>query len=181
MKKLFLIGQKDLKLAFRDRAALILMLLAPFLLTLGLGIVTGRFNSGSSNGISHIPLVLVNQDGKQLGNALVDVFQSKDLNGLVDPSLYNDTASAYKQVDDNKAVAVVLIPAGFTESVISSQGQTSSTVKVQIELYVNPTTPTSVGVVKTILEKKGFAAKGSYVVRLAADRSFAAVSDWIVP
>ena len=37
MRKLFLIGLKDVKLAFRDRAALILMLLAPFLLTLGLG------------------------------------------------------------------------------------------------------------------------------------------------
>ena len=45
MRKLFLIGLKDLKLAFRDRAALILMLLAPFLLTLGLGFVTGRFSA----------------------------------------------------------------------------------------------------------------------------------------
>ncbi len=87
MKKLFLIGLKDVKLAFRDRAALILMLLAPFLLTLGLGVVTGRFSGGSSNGISHIPVVLVNQDGKQLGNALVEVFQSKDLNELIDPTV----------------------------------------------------------------------------------------------
>ena len=30
MKKLFLIGFKDLKLVFRDKAALIFMLLAPF-------------------------------------------------------------------------------------------------------------------------------------------------------
>jgi len=85
MKKLFLIGLKDVRLAFRDRAALILMLLAPFLLTLGLGVVTGRFSGSSSSGISHIPVILVNQDGKQLGNALVTTFQSKDLNGLVDP------------------------------------------------------------------------------------------------
>jgi len=47
MKKLFLIGLKDLKLTFRDRAALVFMLLAPFLLTIGMGFVTGRF-SGSS-------------------------------------------------------------------------------------------------------------------------------------
>ena len=33
MHKLFLIGIKDLKLMFRDRAALTFMLLAPFLLT----------------------------------------------------------------------------------------------------------------------------------------------------
>src|SRR5512136_2127616 len=118
MRKLFLIGLKDVRLAFRDKAALVLMLLAPFLLTLGLGLVTGRFSGGSSSGISHIPVVLVNQDGKQLGNALVDAFQSKDLDELVDPSLSNDTTSAFSQVDENKTVAAIVIPAGFTESVI---------------------------------------------------------------
>ncbi len=153
MKKLFLIGFKDLKIAFRDKAALILMLLAPFLLTLGLGVVTGRFSGGSSSGISHIPVVLVNQDGKQLGNALVDAFQSKDLDELVDPSLSNDTTSAFSLVDENKAVAAIVIPAGFTESVIPPQGQTSPGAAVQLELYTNPTTPTSVGVIKTILDE----------------------------
>ena len=153
MKKLFLIGWKDVTLAFRDKAALILMLLAPFLLTLGLGFVTGRFSGGSSNGISHIPVVLVNQDGKQLGNALVELFQSKDLDELVDPTVSIDTAAAYKLVDDNQAVAVIIVPASFTESIIPPQGQTTASKIVQIELYTNPTTPTSVGIVKTILDQ----------------------------
>ena len=165
MRKFFLIGLKDVRLAFRDRAALILMLLAPFLLTLGLGLVTGRFSGSPSSGISHIPVILVNQDGKQLGNALVQVFQSKDLNGLVDPTISIDPSAAYKQVDANNAVAVILIPAGFTDSVIPSsgtfpstgtfppQGQTIPSATVQIELYSNPVAPTSVGVVKTILDQ----------------------------
>ncbi len=76
MCKLLLIGIKDLKLIFRDRAALIFMLLAPFLLTIGMGFVTGRF-SGSSSGLSDIPVVIVNLDKEQLGNALVDVFSSR--------------------------------------------------------------------------------------------------------
>jgi ABC-2 type transport system permease protein len=153
MKKLFLIGLKDVKLAFRDRAALILMLLAPFLLTLGLGFVTGRFSGGSSNGISHIPVVLVNQDGKQLGTALVDLFQSRDLSELVAPTLSNDPSAARKLVDENQAVALVVIPAGFTDSLIPAAGQSLDTKDVQIELYTNPTTPTSVGVIKTILDQ----------------------------
>jgi ABC-2 type transport system permease protein len=159
MRKLFLIGLKDVKLAFRDKAALILMLLAPFLLTLGLGVVTGRFSGGSSNGISHIPVVLINLDGKQLGNALVAVFQSKDLNGLVDPTVSTDPAAAYKQVDGNQAVAAIVIPSGFTDSIIPvsgtfpSQGQTGPAKAIPIELYSNPTAPTSVGVVKTILDQ----------------------------
>jgi ABC-2 type transport system permease protein len=153
MNKLLLIGLKDLRLAFRDRAALILMLLAPFLLTLGMGVVTGRFSGSTSNAVSHIPLALVNQDGKQLGNALVELFQSKDLDELIDPTVYTDTAAANKQVDDNQAVAVIIIPAGFTDSIIPPQGQTAAGKLVQIGLYSNPTTPTSVGVVKTILDQ----------------------------
>ncbi len=150
MKKIFLIGLKDLKLAFRDRAALILMLVAPFALTLGLGFVTGRFSGGSSNGISHIPVVLVDQDGKQLGNALVELFQSKDLDELIDPAVSNDPAAAYKLVDENKSAAAIVIPAGFTDSIITTSGQTPA---VQIGLYANPTTPTSAGVVKTVLDE----------------------------
>ena len=43
MKKLFIIALKDMKLIFRDPAALILMLLSPFLISLGMGLITGRF------------------------------------------------------------------------------------------------------------------------------------------
>jgi ABC-2 type transport system permease protein len=153
MKKILLIGFKDLKIAFRDRGALILMLLAPFLLTLGLGMVTGRFSGGSSTGINHIQVILINQDGKQLGDSLVELFQSKDLDELIDSAVSEDATSAYQQVDDNQAVAVILIPAGFTDSIIPSQGQTKQASPVQIELYENPTTPTSVGVIKTVLDE----------------------------
>jgi ABC-2 type transport system permease protein len=153
MKKILIIGFKDLKLAFRDRGALILMLLAPFILTLGLGAVSGRFSGGSSNGISHIPVILVNQDNKLLGDALVNVFQSKDLDELIDPTISTDPLDAYKQVDDNQVVASIVVPAGFTDSIIPQQGQTNPSAPVQIELYANPTTPTSVGVVKTILDE----------------------------
>jgi ABC-2 type transport system permease protein len=152
MRKLFLIGLKDVRLAFRDKAALVLMLLAPFLLTLGLGAVTGRFSGASSSGISHIPVALVNQDGKQLGTALVELFQSKDLGDLVNPTITEDLSAARKLVDDNQAVAVILIPEGFTDSIIPPQGQTAPGKTVQIELYTNPTAPTSVGVIKTILD-----------------------------
>jgi ABC-2 type transport system permease protein len=153
MRKLLIIGLKDLKLTYRDRAALILMLLAPFLLTLGMGIVTGRFSGSTTNGVGHIPLILINQDGKQLGNALVEIFQSKDLNELIAPIVYNDKAAAYKLVDDNQAVAVIIIPAGFTDSILAPQDQAPASKVVQIELYSNPTTPSSVGVVKTILDQ----------------------------
>jgi ABC-2 type transport system permease protein len=152
MWKIILIGLKDVRLAIRDRAALILMLLAPFLLTLGLGAVTGRFSGGSTMGISHIAVILINQDGKQLGNALVELFQSQDLDELIDATVSEDATAAYRQVDDDQAVAAILVPAGFTESIIPPPGQAEPGSPVQIELYDNPTMPTSVGVVKSILD-----------------------------
>jgi ABC-2 type transport system permease protein len=152
MRKILLIGWKDLTLAFRDRAALLLMLAAPFLLIIGLGFVTGRFSGGNSTGVSDIPVILVNQDGGQIGNALVDAFQSPDLAGLVRTEMMADPAQARQHVDADEAAAAIIIPAGFTGSIIPARGSTAAGEVVQIALYANPSRPTSVGVVKTILD-----------------------------
>jgi len=87
MLKTILIGIKDVRLVFRDRAALTFMLLAPFLLTVGMGFVTGRFSGNSNSGIQDIPVIIVNLDGAELGNALVDTFNSEELAELVAPRL----------------------------------------------------------------------------------------------
>jgi len=157
MKKLLLIGLKDLKLIFRDRAALIFMLLAPFLLTIGMGFVTGRFSGGSS-GLSDIPVIIVNQDKEQLGNALADVFSSEELADLMEPSASSDAEAAQRLVDDDKAAAAVIIPQGFTGSIIPAEGMMFDQSYVQpepvkIEVYTNPSRPTSSGVVKAVVDE----------------------------
>src|SRR5512138_3799515 len=110
---------------FRDRAGLMLMLLAPFLLTIGMGFVTGRF-SGSSNGLSNIPVVIVNLDKEQLGNALADIFSSPDLAGLTEPTASSDPAAARRLIDEDRAAAAVIIPEGFTQSIVPAQGALSN-------------------------------------------------------
>src|SRR5918993_6008513 len=157
MKKLFLIGIKDLKLMFRDRAALVFMLLAPFLLTIGMGFVTGRF-SGSSSGLSDIPVIIVNQDKEQLGDALADVFSSEELADLMEPSESSDPETARQLIDDDEAAAAVIIPEGFTRSIIPAEGTAFDESFVQpepikIEVYANPSRPTSSGVVKALVDE----------------------------
>ena len=157
MKKLLLIGLKDLKLIFRDRAALIFMLLAPFLLTIGMGFVTGRFSGGSS-GLSDIPVVIVNLDQDQLGNALADVFSSEELADLMEPSTSSDPQSARRLIDEDEAATAVIIPEGFTRSIIPAEGtmfeaDAAQPRAVQIEVYTNPSRPTSSGVVKAIVDE----------------------------
>jgi len=156
MNKLFLIGIKDLKLMFRDRAALILILLAPFLLTLGMGLVTGRFSGGDS-GISDIPIVIVNLDKDSLGDALAGVFNSEDLADLVEPTSSEDADAARLLVDGDEAAAAIIIPAGFTQSVIPQNESAASNQEITIEFYSNPSRPTSAGIIKAILD--GFMAR----------------------
>lgn len=156
MKKLLLIGLKDLQLMFRDRAALTFMLLAPFLLTIGMGFVTGRF-SGGSTGISDIPVVIVNLDKGELGNALEDLFFSEDLADLMEPTASDSPEAARQLIDSDGASAAVIIPKGFTESIIPAEGtmfdpNAVQPKAVQIEVYANPSRPTGAGIVKAIVD-----------------------------
>ena len=158
MLKTFLIGIKDLRLAFRDRAALILMLAAPFVLTLGLGLVTGRFSNNKTSGLSNIPVIIVNLDHNQLGNELVNLFNSEALADLIEPSTSVDPEAARRLIDQDKAAAVVIIPAGFTQSIIPQQSDfadPSSAAKkpVKIEVYANPSRPTGASAVKSIVDE----------------------------
>lgn len=153
MRKIFLIGLKDVTLAFRDRAALILMLAAPFVLTLGLGMVTGRFSGDSGSGVSDIPLVVVNQDAGELGQALVELLNSADLAELLAPAAEDDPTAARRAVDADQAAAAVIIPAGFSEGVIPRAGAEPAEGVAQIEIYANPTRPTSAGVVQAIVDE----------------------------
>lgn len=153
MRKLFLIALKDLRLIFRDRSALILMLVAPFVLTLGMGAVTGRFSGSSTSGIRDIPVTIVNLDNGQLGNALVEMFTSADLADLVEPVLLSDLDAAKILVDEDKSAAVIFIPEGFSASIIPDPATGSLSEHIEIEFYSNPTRPTSAGILKTILDQ----------------------------
>lgn len=157
MNKLILIGIKDLKLMFRDRAALTFMLLAPFLLTIGMGFVSGRFSGGQS-GISDTPVVIVNLDKEQLGNALADAFNSEELADLMEPTVSDSPEAARQLIDSDQAAAAVIIPEGFTRSVIPAQGamfdpDAVPSESVQIEVYANPSRPTGAGIVKAIVDE----------------------------
>lgn len=150
MLKTFLIGLKDVRLVFRDRTALIFMLAAPFVITLGLGLVTGGFGGMGGSGISDIPVVIVNLDQQDFGNTLVDIFQSQDLAGLVEPTVGEDPEAARLSVDQDEAAAAIIIPAGFTQSIIAQNGIRT---QVKIEVYANPSRPTSAGVIKAIIDE----------------------------
>jgi len=158
MRPILLIALKDLILIFRDRAMLLMIVIGPFLLTLGMGLVGGRFggSGGSSSGPTDIPVVVVNQDGEELGNALVKVLDSPELDDLLAPTFISDPDMAKQWVNEDQMAAAVIIPPGFTRSVFPSAGEAGAwglvpSSEVSILLYANPQRPNSVAIVESIL------------------------------
>jgi ABC-2 type transport system permease protein len=148
MKKVLNIAWKDLVIIIRDRAALILMLGAPLALTLGLGLVSGSFSSGNDSGISDIPVVIVNQDQGELGDYLIEAFQSEDLSQLIDADPNDDEAAARRLVEDDEMAAAVIIPPSFSADLLAEDAVDA----VPVELYANPGRPISVDVVASVIE-----------------------------
>ena len=151
MKIILQIGWKDLRVIFRDRAALILMLVAPFVLTVAMGLVTGSLGS-STSGIDKVSLVVVNLDQGDIGNKLVEVLKSPELSQLLAVEESSDVAAARDLVDTNKTAAVIIIPVGFTASVIPQDGQAAAAVK-QIEVYKNPSRTIGASIVQSIVDE----------------------------
>ncbi len=148
MPKSLLIALKDVTLAFRDIGGLLLMLAAPFALTVGIGLVTGRFTGTANAGVSDIPVVIVNHDDGTLGQAVVDVYTADSLATLLEPQELNDEAEARRLVDEDKAAAAVIVPAGFSEAVLNASDDAPT-----IQLITNPERPLSSGVIKAILDE----------------------------
>lgn len=153
MKKALLIGLKDLQIIFRDRAALILMLAAPYVLTLGMGFITGSFSSDGDSGLRDIPVSIVNQDEGELGQFLLDAFESPELAELFQVIVSDSSATARQQVDTDETAAAIIIPAGFSSSIVPNSQTGSTTEPIVIELYNNPARPLSAGVVKAVVDE----------------------------
>ena len=88
MFKMLVIAWTDLQVAFRDRAALLLMLLAPFILTIGFGFVTGAFFVLGNAGIPAVDLGAPFLPGAQLVVSPDVVTFRKDL--ILEVGLPND-------------------------------------------------------------------------------------------
>lgn len=152
MRKLLIIALKDLKLIFRDPAALILMLLAPFLITLGMGLVTGRFSGNTNAGISSMTVAIVNQDEGELGKALEAMFTSEELADLVEPTFPTTPDQARRLLEADEASAAIVIPQGFSASIIPDELGKTSGETIQIAFIANPNAPTNAGVLRSILD-----------------------------
>jgi ABC-2 type transport system permease protein len=149
MNKALRISLKDLQILYSDPAALLLMLAAPFVLTLALGAITGAFNQ-SSPGISGIPLILANQDAGELGASLVEAFGSPELGGLFTPTQSEDIPGARQQVVQDATAALIIIPKGFSASLLPDPASGQTGPAAPLEIYTSPVRPNSAMIIEAV-------------------------------
>jgi ABC-2 type transport system permease protein len=151
MNKILTIAWKDLLILLQDRAALIFMLAAPFMLTLGMGAVSGAFSPSASTGIQSIPIVVVNQDQGPLGRVIVDVLSGESMDGLFTVKEAQDIQSLRREVEEDRTAAGIIIPAGYSASIMPSLHSSSPGEPALIEVYTNPVRPISSGIVQSVV------------------------------
>ena len=158
MKKLLIIALKDLKIMFRDPSSLVWMLVTPIALTLAMAFAFGRLTGGGqAAGLSDIPVIIVELDGGQMSEPIVQTFQSQELSHLITATLSTDEAAARTAVDKDEVAAAIIIPAGFTAKIIPAalqQGDFSPLLQREqgvVEVYASPKRPISVSIVRSIV------------------------------
>ncbi|MFP4343883.1 MAG: ABC transporter permease [Anaerolineales bacterium] len=113
MRKLIILALKEVIVTFRDLGAIVTMLVSPVVLTLAIG---AAFGTGGSATLSDIPVLLLNYDDGPMSRTVVDVFQSEDLEELLEVELVSAEEEARARVESDEVAALVIIPENFTGS-----------------------------------------------------------------
>jgi ABC-2 type transport system permease protein len=159
------IAFKDVVRSFRSGFMLIMMFIAPLLIT---GLIYFAFGSPQSGGFN-LPVTrvqLVNLDrpdaqaGLAAGQMLVDRLQDGSLTKLLEVANAPDEASARAAVDRREADVAVIIPADFTKAIVAAGAQAAVT------LYHDPTLSIQPGLVKVLV---GDFVDGFVGARIALD------------
>lgn len=145
--KILTIAWKDTLIRFRDRNALILMIVSPLVLSAIIGSAFGDFISGSDPApFDAIPVLVVNADNGELGQQFVDILSDDDLADLLDPTEMDDLAVAREMVQRGEARTAVFIPNNFSQ-VVQGGGLAQAT----IQFYADPGATITPNIVRGII------------------------------
>lgn len=114
MRKLLTLALKEVRLTFRDVAAIVTMLVTPLALTLA---IAAAFSGGGGGNLSDIPVLLLNQDRGTFSQPLIDGLQSKGARALIDLHIVTDEAAARARVDADESAVLIIIPPDFSARV----------------------------------------------------------------
>lgn len=152
--------RKELSILFHDRLAVVMILIAPLVMTAVMKLAFGSMNSGTN--IPAIPVAIVESDNGQIGQALVDLLESDSLQDLVEVIPAEDAEAAQALLDAGQVNAVVVTPTDLTEAVFSDSAGAAI-----IYVYGDPARPFATGVVRGIVQRfTQYVAAGSASVEV---------------
>ncbi|MCA9945329.1 MAG: ABC transporter permease [Anaerolineales bacterium] len=148
--KIWTIAWKDTLIRFRDRNALILMLLAPLVLSAIIGSAFGGFISGSDPvPFDAIPVLVINEDNGAQGDQFLEILTSDDLADLLAVTEMEDLDAAREQVQAGEGRAAIYIPESFSEAV--EGGAEVDTAVSQIQFYADPGSTLTPNIVRGVV------------------------------
>ena len=141
--KFHIIAAKDLKIILRDRNALLMMFLVPMLIISVSGLALG----GDYEQNMRISVLVVDLDNDEVSRGLVEFLEDID---ILDVDMESNEFAARERVKNQEYGRLIIIPLGFTESVMTGQD-------TELLIIVNPTEESQ----NTVLEKivEGYASR----------------------
>ena len=143
--KFHIIAAKDIKIILRDRNALLMMFLVPMLIISISGLALG----GDYEQNIRISVLVVDLDNDEVSRGLVEFLEEID---ILDVDMESNEFAARDRVKNQEYGRLIIIPLGFTESVMTGQD-------TELLIIVNPIEESS----NTVLEKivEGYANRMS--------------------
>ena len=143
--KFHIIAAKDIKIILRDRNALLMMFLVPMLIISISGLALG----GDYEQNIRITVLVVDLDNDEVSRGLVEFLEEID---ILDVDMESNEFAARDRVKNQEYGRLIIVPLGFTESVMTGQD-------TELLIIVNPIEESS----NTVLEKivEGYANRMS--------------------
>ena len=143
MRKIFLIGIKDVKIRARDPSSFIILLVMPLLLILVLGMV---FQPLWTSTPFIIDIAVLDEDGGEFSKILLEeVFGSEQLKDMIKIQFMESEEEIINEVNKGKIAAGVIIGEGFSQAIMTGED-------TRIKILADPEQTIKAGVVKNIVE-----------------------------
>ncbi len=136
--KFHIIAAKDLKIILRDRNALLMMFLVPMLIISVSGLALG----GDYEQNIRIGVLIVDLDNDEISRGLVEFLEDID---ILDVDMESNEFAARDKVKNQEFGRLIIIPLGFTESVMTGQD-------TELLIITNPTEESQNAVLEKIVE-----------------------------
>lgn len=120
--KVWTIALKDTRTRFRDRGALILMLVAPLILMLIVAAAFGHRADHKEVDEENLTVIVVNENPGKSVQRFTDQLRKRVPDGMPEPIHLEDLRKARRLLDQGQALAVIYIPDHSTEALHRSAG-----------------------------------------------------------